>query len=59
MLIGSTWAVLHTEQETNVADIILPRKIGLNFLSEFNPNLNNRFQNKVLRISNVSILGFK
>ncbi|VDK70837.1 unnamed protein product [Litomosoides sigmodontis] len=28
MLIGSTWAVLHTEQETNVVDIILPKKIG-------------------------------
>uniref|UniRef100_A0A158Q6T1 Aa_trans domain-containing protein n=1 Tax=Elaeophora elaphi TaxID=1147741 RepID=A0A158Q6T1_9BILA len=28
MLIGSTWAVLHTEQETNVVDIILPKQIG-------------------------------
>ncbi|OZC06910.1 transmembrane amino acid transporter protein [Onchocerca flexuosa] len=27
MLIGSTWAVLHTEQETNVVDIILPKRI--------------------------------
>ncbi|VIO95145.1 Transmembrane amino acid transporter protein [Brugia malayi] len=27
MLIGSTWAVLHTEQETNVVDIILPKQI--------------------------------
>lgn len=31
MLIGSTWAVLHAEQETNVVDIILPKQIGLNF----------------------------
>ncbi|CAG9541028.1 unnamed protein product [Cercopithifilaria johnstoni] len=28
MLVGSTWAVLHTEQETNVVDIILPKQIG-------------------------------
>lgn len=28
MLIGSTWAVLHTEQETNVVDVILPKRIG-------------------------------
>ncbi|VDK69973.1 unnamed protein product [Onchocerca ochengi] len=27
MLVGSTWAVLHTEQETNVVDIILPKRI--------------------------------
>uniref|UniRef100_A0AAF5Q1A0 Amino acid transporter transmembrane domain-containing protein n=2 Tax=Wuchereria bancrofti TaxID=6293 RepID=A0AAF5Q1A0_WUCBA len=27
MLIGSTWAVLHMEQETNVVDIILPKQI--------------------------------
>ncbi|MCP9259983.1 hypothetical protein DINM_003182 [Dirofilaria immitis] len=27
MLVGSTWAVLHTEQETNVVDVILPKRI--------------------------------
>ncbi|EJW87894.1 hypothetical protein WUBG_01195 [Wuchereria bancrofti] len=31
MLIGSTWAVLHMEQETNVVDIILPKQIGNTF----------------------------
>lgn len=28
MLIGSTWAVLQTEQNTNVVDIMLPKQLG-------------------------------
>ncbi|VDM96535.1 unnamed protein product [Thelazia callipaeda] len=28
MLVGSTWTVLHTEQEPNVVDVILPKQIN-------------------------------